>query len=95
MLTLVRSQTKDKKVRQSLESLLGQVSSDVWLGEVTVIIFMDIEDMLRLDSTSNSYICKLGRTINVSNFYCVSNGQKEKVMFFEIYKNKSLLKNNE
>ena len=93
MLILVRSQTRDIGVKNSLCSLLGQVDSSVWLGEVTSRTLDSIETLLLCDNTSDSNICRLGRTLNVSNFYSISNNGRAEINFFEIYKNKSLLKN--
>lgn len=92
MLILVRSQTKDESTKQALESLLGRVSSDVWLGEITTRTYRAIERLLINDRTSDGFVCRLGRTMNVSYFYSIISGTKREVMFFEIYKNKSLLK---
>jgi hypothetical protein len=93
MLTLIRTQTKITSIRRSLEALLGQISAEVWLGEIPIRVFRDIEKLLKSDTTSDSYVGKLGRTINVSKFYSIISGSKTEVMFFEIYKNKSLLRN--
>jgi hypothetical protein len=95
MLTLIRTQTKEDAVKRSLEALLGQVDSGVWVGEVTVRIFRTIEKMLLNDRTSDSLICKLGRTMQVSSFYSIKDGSRANISFFEIYKKKSLLKNAE
>lgn len=91
MLILIRSQTRDENVRHSLEALLGQVESGVWLGETTIRIFKTLEKLLTKDKSSDSFICKLGRTMQVSRFYSINSGRKKEVSFFEIYKRKSLL----
>lgn len=91
MLTLIRTQTRSEIVKHSLEALLGQVSSEVWLGEITVRNFILLEKMLKTDMTSKSFICKLGRTLNISRFYSIGINCRNEVSFFEIYKNKSLL----
>jgi hypothetical protein len=93
MLVMIRSQSKDDTVKHSLEALLGQVDAEVWLGEITIRILHLLEKMLLSDNTSNSYISKLGRTLNISKFYYIENGKKNEVSFFEIYRKKNLTKN--
>ena len=66
---------------------------EVWIGEISIRIFNKIKQLLLVDKTSKSIICKLGKTINTSDFYLLNDGNDNEISFFEIYKNKNLTKN--
>lgn len=87
---MIRSQTRDKFIKQSLTHLLGRVSSEVWIGELTQRVSKKIEKDLISDSTSDSVIGYLGRTISVSKFYYICKEIKSEINFFEIYRKKNL-----